>query len=74
MTKRASFAKEDVMQDYLDGLLKEPEDPAEVTARTARLLEQAALDIATEEARAPEPEVATPGTGDIRTGDSTAAV
>nr|WP_137167741.1 chemotaxis protein CheW [Salinimonas lutimaris] len=60
MTKRASFAKEDVMQDYLDGLLKEPEDPADVTARTARLLEQAALDIATEEAGAPGPDVVTP--------------
>ena len=56
MTKRASFAKEDVMQDYLDGLLKEPEDPAEVTARTARLLEQAALDLVTEQAIQPTTE------------------
>lgn len=46
MTKRASFAKEEVMQDYLDDLLKEPEEPAVVTAR---LLEQAALDIAKDE-------------------------
>ncbi|MEG3768437.1 chemotaxis protein CheW [Alteromonas sp. 14N.309.X.WAT.G.H12] len=42
MKKSTPFAREDVMQAYLDSLLQEPDDPAEVTANTARLLEQAA--------------------------------
>ncbi|MBU3022230.1 chemotaxis protein CheW [Aestuariibacter sp. A3R04] len=46
MTKSTPFAREDVMQAYLDSLLHGPEDPAEVTAKTAKLLEQAALDLA----------------------------
>ena len=43
MSKQSPFAREDVMEAYLDSLLKEPEeDPGDVTARTSRLLEQAA--------------------------------
>ena len=45
MSKSTPFAREDVMQAYLDSLLQSPEDPAEVTANTARLLEQATADI-----------------------------
>ena len=45
MSKSTPFAREDVMEAYLDGLLKAPEDPAEVTARTAKLLEQASLPV-----------------------------
>ncbi|MCW8107645.1 chemotaxis protein CheW [Alteromonas ponticola] len=46
MSKSTPFAKEDVMEAYLDSLLHGPEDPSEVTARTAKLLENASLDIA----------------------------
>ena len=51
MSGRTPFAKEHVMQDYLDDLLRGPDDPAEVTARAARLLEQASeqLEISTED-------------------------
>lgn len=45
MSKSTPFAREDVMEAYLDDLLKAPEDPAEVTARTAKLLEQASLPV-----------------------------
>ncbi|NMH59605.1 chemotaxis protein CheW [Alteromonas ponticola] len=48
MSKSTPFAKEDVMEAYLDSLLHGPEDPSEVTARTAKLLESASLDIAKE--------------------------
>ncbi|GFD96878.1 chemotaxis protein CheW [Alteromonas sp. KUL156] len=41
MSKQSPFAREEVMEAYLDSLLKEPETPEDVTARTARLLEQA---------------------------------
>ena len=47
MSKQSPFAREDVMEAYLDSLLKEPEeDPGDVTARTSRLLEQAAQQLA----------------------------
>ncbi len=42
MQKKSSFAREGVMQEYLDSLLRAPEDPADVTTRTAKLLEDAA--------------------------------
>jgi purine-binding chemotaxis protein CheW len=48
MTKQSPFAREDVMEAYLDSLLKEPETPEDVTARTARLLEQASQKMAEE--------------------------
>lgn len=41
MSKQSPFAREEVMEAYLDSLLKEPETPEDVTARTAKLLEQA---------------------------------
>lgn len=41
MNKQSPFAREEVMEAYLDSLLKEPDDPNDVTARTAKLLEQA---------------------------------
>ena len=40
MSKQSPFAREEVMEAYLDSLLKEPETPEDVTARTAKLLEQ----------------------------------
>lgn len=43
MSKGTPFARENVMEDYLNDLLRAPEDPAEVVARTAKLLEQAAV-------------------------------
>lgn len=54
MAKSSSFAREGVMQEYLDGLLRAPEDPADVTARTAKLLEEAARRIS-EESTVPLP-------------------
>lgn len=61
MSKSTPFAREDVMQAYLDSLLQSPEDPAEVTANTARLLEQATADIvAREPADAPVKEIEVP--------------
>lgn len=67
MSKSTPFAREDVMQAYLDSLLHGPEDPAQVTANTAKLLEQAVLDLAEsvpvdekpvdDEVVAPEPEI-----------------
>ncbi len=50
MSKSTPFAKEDVMEAYLDSLLHGPEDPLEVTSRTAKLLEQANVDIAVDDA------------------------
>ncbi len=41
MRKQSPFAKEEVMEAYLDSLLKEPVVPEDVTARTAKLLERA---------------------------------
>ena len=41
MTKQSPFSREEVVEDYLDSLLKEPQTPEDVTARTAKLLEQA---------------------------------
>lgn len=46
MSKQSPFAREEVMEAYLDSLLKEPEAPEDVTARTARLLEQASQQMA----------------------------
>ena len=43
MTKSTPFAREDVMKDYLDGLLQEPDAPSEATERAAKLLEQASV-------------------------------
>ncbi|OJF67389.1 chemotaxis protein CheW [Alteromonas sp. V450] len=48
MSKQSPFAREEVMEAYLDSLLKEPEVPQDVTARTAKLLEQASQQIADE--------------------------
>lgn len=44
MSKSTPFAREDVMEAYLDSLLHGPDDPGEVTARAAKLLEQAHLE------------------------------
>jgi purine-binding chemotaxis protein CheW len=41
MSKQSPFAREDVMEAYLDGLLKEPAEADDATARAAKLLEQA---------------------------------
>ena len=41
MSKGTPFANEKVVETYLEGLLSEPEDPAEAVAATARLLEVA---------------------------------
>ncbi len=49
MSKSTPFAKEDVMEAYLDSLLHGPEDPLEVTSRTAKLLEQANVDMVEDE-------------------------
>ena len=46
MSKQSPFAREEVMEAYLDSLLKEPEAPEDVTARTAKLLEQASQQMA----------------------------
>ena len=46
MSKHSPFAREDVMEAYLDSLLKEPQSPDDVTARTAKLLEQASQQMA----------------------------
>ncbi|MEL7385799.1 MAG: chemotaxis protein CheW, partial [Pseudomonadota bacterium] len=46
MSKQSPFAREDVMEAYLDSLLKEPQSPDDVTARTAKLLEQASQQMA----------------------------
>ena len=43
MSKNTPFAKEEVMEEYLSSLLRDVDDPAEVTARTAKLLEQATV-------------------------------
>lgn len=54
MSKSTPFAREDVMEAYLDSLLHGPEDPADVTAQTARLLEKATIDVAEDEASVQE--------------------
>ncbi|RDV25091.1 chemotaxis protein CheW [Alteromonas aestuariivivens] len=43
MTTPTPFAREDVMQDYLDSLLTPQDEPDEVSVTAARLLEQASL-------------------------------
>ena len=48
MSKQSPFAREDVMEAYLDGLLKEPVEVDDATARAAKLLEQASHHIAEE--------------------------
>ena len=48
MSKQSPFAREDVMEAYLDGLLKEPVEADDATARAAKLLEQASHHIAEE--------------------------
>ena len=53
MSKQSPFAREEVMEAYLDSLLKEPEVPQDVTARTAKLLEQASQQIADEAPNSP---------------------
>lgn len=45
MSKNTPFAKEEVMEEYLSSLLRDVEDPAEAAARTAKLLEQATVDV-----------------------------
>ena len=45
MSKNTPFAKEEVMEEYLSSLLRDVEDPAEATARTAKLLEQATVEV-----------------------------
>lgn len=64
MGKNSSFARESVMQEYLDSLLKAPEDPADVTARTAKLLEEAARRI-NEESTVPLPPDETGDAGEV---------
>ena len=48
MSKDTPFAKEEVMEEYLSSLLRDAEDPAEVTARAAKLLEQATVELTPE--------------------------
>lgn len=48
MNKQSPFAREDVMEAYLDGLLKEPAVADDATARAAKLLEQASHHITEE--------------------------
>ena len=48
MSKQSPFAREDVMEAYLDGLLKEPTEADDATARAAKLLEQASHHITEE--------------------------
>ncbi|MDO6568411.1 chemotaxis protein CheW [Alteromonas sp. 1_MG-2023] len=48
MSNQGPFAREEVVEAYLDSLLKEPDDPAQATARTAKLLEQAVQTLADE--------------------------
>ena len=48
MSKQSPFAREDVMEAYLDSLLKEPVEIDDATARAAKLLEQASHHIAEE--------------------------
>ena len=48
MSKQSPFAREDVMEAYLDGLLKEPAEADDATARAAKLLEQASHHITEE--------------------------
>ncbi|WP_100655784.1 chemotaxis protein CheW [Alteromonas flava] len=43
MSKGKSFAKEEIMQEYLDGLLVDLADPVEATQRVEKLLEQATV-------------------------------
>ncbi|AXR05764.1 chemotaxis protein CheW [Salinimonas sediminis] len=45
--KQTPFANEDVVEAYLDGLLSEPQNPADITANTARLLEEATRQLQT---------------------------
>lgn len=45
MSKDTPFGKEEVMEEYLSSLLRDVEDPAEATARTAKLLEQATVEV-----------------------------
>ncbi|MDC8830513.1 chemotaxis protein CheW [Alteromonas gilva] len=45
MSKNTPFANEEVMEDYLSSLLSDTVDPVEVTERTAKLLEQATVDL-----------------------------
>ncbi|WP_420935306.1 chemotaxis protein CheW [Alteromonas sp. A081] len=49
MSKQSPFAREDVMEAYLDGLLKEPSETDDATARAAKLLEQASHHITEEQ-------------------------
>jgi len=57
MSKQAPFAREDVMEAYLDSLLKEPDNPLDATARAAKLLEQATHTMAEEALADSAPEV-----------------
>lgn len=57
MNKQSPFAREEVMEAYLDSLLKEPDDPNDVTARTAKLLEQASQFMAEDALAEPSPSV-----------------
>lgn len=58
MSKQSPFAREDVMEAYLDGLLKEQEEPDDASVRASRLLEQAAQQIIEEsQAAVVEPSV-----------------
>lgn len=45
MTKSKSFAKEEVMHEYLDGLLVDTSDPVVATQKVAKLLEQATHEV-----------------------------
>ncbi|WP_100642102.1 chemotaxis protein CheW [Alteromonas facilis] len=59
MSKGRSFAKEEVMHEYLDGLLVDLADPVEATHRVAKLLEKATVPDVIEE-KTPAIEVPTP--------------
>lgn len=45
MSKDTPFAKEEVMEEYLSSLLCDAEEPADVTARAAKLLEKATVEL-----------------------------
>lgn len=57
MSKDTPFAKEEVMEEYLSSLLRDAEDPADVTARTAKLLEKATVELTPEVPEATPPPV-----------------
>ena len=73
MSKDTPFAKEEVMEEYLSSLLRDVEDPADVTARTARLLEKATVELTPEVPEATLPPVSPPVSEPVETEQDIAA-